>query len=65
MAKVFKEYQREDLGQLYCLVDPAQLMAYNPAIKWVHRKNELKGDDCCELVVRETTERDQRTIFGH
>jgi hypothetical protein len=55
MAKVWQEYGGEALGRLYCLTDVAKMMAYNPAFKAVHLKAEPDGDDCCELVLRETT----------
>ncbi|MBW2369168.1 MAG: L-2-amino-thiazoline-4-carboxylic acid hydrolase, partial [Deltaproteobacteria bacterium] len=35
-AKVWKEYGGEELGRLYCLIDPAQFMSFNPEIKYVH-----------------------------
>ena len=59
-AKVFKEYGNEELGRLYCLVDPAQFMSFNPETKFVHLKTEPDGDDCCELVFRKTTEQERK-----
>jgi len=59
-AKVFKEYGNEELGRLYCLVDAAQFMAFNPEIKFVHLKAEPDGDDCCDMVFRETTEQERK-----
>jgi len=56
LAKVWKEYGGEELGRLYCLTDPAQLMAFNPEMALVHLKAEPDGDDHCELVFRATTE---------
>jgi len=59
LAKVWKEYGGEDLGRLYCLTDPAQFMAFNPNIKFIHLKTLPDGDDCCELVFRDTTLRER------
>jgi hypothetical protein len=59
-AKVWKEYGGEELGRLYCLVDAAQLMSFNPKIKLIHLKAEPDGDNCCDLVFRETTEQEQK-----
>jgi len=58
-AKVWREHGGEELGRLYCLVDPAQFMAFNPEVKFVHLKTEPEGDDCCEMVFRKTTEQER------
>lgn len=55
LAKVWKDYGQEALGRLYCLVDPANFMAYNPNLAFVHVKAEPDGDDHCKLIFRETT----------
>ena len=55
MAQVCREHGGQELGRLYCLVDPAKSMAYNPDFKLIHLQAEPDGDDCCELVLRETT----------
>jgi hypothetical protein len=60
LAKVWKEYGGDELGRLYCLTDPAQFMAFDPATALVHLKAEPDGDDHCELVFRETTEQERR-----
>ncbi len=59
-AKVWKEYGNEKLGRLYCLVDPAQFMSFNPEKKFIHLKTIPDGDDCCELTFRKTTEQEQK-----
>ena len=63
LAKTFREQGGESLGRLYCLVDAAKMMAYNPAYKVIHLQAEPDGDERCELVLRETTER-ERDDFG-
>jgi hypothetical protein len=63
LEKVWKEYGREDLGRLYCIVDLAQSMAYNPEQKFVHTKAEPDHDSCCEFVYRPTTP-EERDAFA-
>jgi hypothetical protein len=55
MAEVWKEYGADDLGRLYCLVDPAKYMAYNPSFTLSHTKAVPSGDPYCEFCVRKTT----------
>jgi hypothetical protein len=55
LAKTFREQGSESLGRLYCLVDAAKMMAYNPTYKVIHLQAEPDGDARCELVLRETT----------
>ncbi|MCK4513403.1 L-2-amino-thiazoline-4-carboxylic acid hydrolase, partial [bacterium] len=52
LADVWREYGEEELGQLYCLVDPAKMQAYSPELTLVHTKRIPLGDECCELAVR-------------
>ena len=52
LAEVWREHGEEELGQLYCLVDPAKMQAYNPHWTLVHTKRIPLGDECCELAVR-------------
>jgi len=55
MAKVWKHYGEEALGRLYCYVDPAKYMAYNPDYKLAHTKALPDGDPCCEFCLEQTT----------
>ncbi len=55
MAKVWKTYGEERLGRLYCYVDPAKYMAYNPDYKLAHVKALPDGDPYCEFCLEETT----------
>ena len=59
LAQTWREQGNESLGRLYCLVDAAKMMAYNPAYKVIHLQAELGGDAYCELVTRETTEQER------
>ena len=38
-------------------------MGFNPCYKQIHTKALFSGDDCCELVVRPTSEQ-ERTDFA-
>jgi hypothetical protein len=64
LAKVWQEYGAQELGRLYCLVDPAKSMAYNPEIKLIHLQAEPDGDDYCELVWRETSAQEREDFAG-
>jgi len=55
MADVWREYGEEELGGLYCLVDPAKTQAYDPEWTMVHTKRIPVGDECCETAVRPVT----------
>lgn len=59
MGKLWRECGEGDLGRLYCLVDPAKYLAFNPNYKLVHTRALPDGDDFCELVVRPTTEKER------
>lgn len=52
LAEVWAEYGEQELGGLYCLVDPAKMQAYNPDWTMVHTKKIPRGDECCEIAVR-------------
>lgn len=60
MGKLWNELGEGKLGRLYCHVDPAKYMAYNPNFKLVHVRALPDGDECCELVVRPTTRQERR-----
>lgn len=47
LAKVFKEYDEEELGALYCYVDPAKSMKMDEARKLIHTACEVCGDGHC------------------
>jgi hypothetical protein len=65
LAKVWREYGGEALGRLYCLIDVAKMMAYNPAFKVTHISAEPDGDDYCELVLRKTTAQEREDFAGN
>lgn len=59
MAQVWREYDQDELGRIYCYVDAASTMAFCPDCKYVHTQTMPDGDSCCELVFRGTTEEDR------
>lgn len=60
LAKVWQEYGEEKLGRLYCYMDVAKYMGYNPNYKLIHTKTVPEGDEYCELVVGPTTEKERK-----
>lgn len=60
LAKVWQEYGEEKIGRLYCYMDVAKYMGYNPNYKQIHTKTVPDGDAYCELAVRSTTEKEKK-----
>jgi hypothetical protein len=59
MGQKWRDLGADDLGRLYCYVDPCKYMAYNPDFKLVHRKALPDGNEYCEMIVEPTTEQDR------
>lgn len=59
LADVWKEYNEEKLGRLYCYVDPAKFMGYDPNYKQIHTQAVPDGDKHCEMAIRQTTEKER------
>jgi hypothetical protein len=59
MGRVWQEYGGDALGRIYCFVDPASAMEFDPRCKFVHTKALPDGDEYCELVIRPSTKQDQ------
>lgn len=59
MGKLWNELGEGKLGRLYCYVDPAKYMAFNPDFKLIHTKTLPDGDEFCELAVRPTTKQER------
>ena len=59
LAEVFREYGEEDLGCLYCYVDPAKTMAIDPDQKVIHKTSAACGDDYCNFERVSTTEKER------
>jgi len=64
LAQVWKEYGEEKLGRLYCYMDVAKYIAYNPNYKYAHIKAIPDGDEYCELEVKSTTEQEREDFFA-
>ncbi len=62
MAQVWHGLGEDELGRLYCYVDPAKYMAFNPNFKQIHTKVVTEGCDYCELVIRPTTEQERKDL---
>lgn len=60
MGELWKKLGENELGRLYCYVDPTKYMAYNPEYVLVHRKSIPDGDQFCEFIVRKTTKKEQK-----
>jgi hypothetical protein len=63
LAKVWEEYSEQKLGRLYCYMDAAKFMAFNPNYKYVHIKAMPDGDDFCEFEVKTTTEEERKDFL--
>jgi len=59
MGQLWRDLGESELGRLYCYVDPAKFMAFDPAHKMVHTKAIPDGDDYCEFAIRPTTPRER------
>jgi hypothetical protein len=64
LAEVWKEEGEEEIGRLYCYMDVAKYMAFNPNYKYVHIKAIPDGDDCCEMGIKPTTEQERKDFFA-
>lgn len=62
MSKVWHEYGQDKLGRIYCYVDPASTMFFNPEFKMVHTKAVPDGDAFCELTFRSTSKEDKKEL---
>jgi hypothetical protein len=66
MAKVWRELGEEELGQLYCFIDVAKYMYYNPDFKLAHKKAmPVHKTDYCLFSLEETTEQERKDFFGN
>ncbi len=60
MGQVWNKLSAGELGRLYCYVDPAKYMSFNPDFKLIHMKALPDGDEYCELAVRHTTDEERK-----
>ena len=64
LGKIIREYGEEDIGSLYCYIDPAKTMWANPEEKMIHTRCLTVGDDHCEFATVSSTEEDKRKFFA-
>jgi len=64
MGQVWHEYNQDALGRIYCYVDPAKNMAFNPEFKLIHTRALPDGDEFCELVTRPTTDEERQDFLA-
>lgn len=65
MGRYWNEMGMGDLGRLYCFVDIAKYMAFNPNYKMVHIKALPDGDDYCEFAIKLTDEQEKMDFLRH
>jgi len=63
-ARIFREYGEQDVGCLYCYVDPAKTMAADPMRKVIHTTCAACGDDCCTFEEMSTTEKERKDFVN-
>lgn len=59
LANIFHEYGEEDIGCLYCYVDPAKSMVVDPDHKLIHKDCAACGDDYCTFERVPTTKKER------
>jgi hypothetical protein len=59
LAKIFQEYGEEDIGCLYCYVDPVKSMTADPYHKTIHKDCAACGDDYCTFELAPTTKKER------
>jgi hypothetical protein len=59
LAKTFHEYGEEDIGCLYCYVDPAKSMALDLNSKLIHKDCAACGDNYCTFEEVPTTSKER------
>lgn len=64
LALVCIDYGQEELGKLYCYVDPAKSMGADPNTKIIHTNCLLTGDKYCSFDEVPTTEKERIDFFG-
>ena len=60
LGKIMVELGEPELGSMYCLIDPAKVMAADPTEKMIHTKCMILGDDECGFDTVSTTEKERK-----
>ncbi|MCW4012328.1 MAG: L-2-amino-thiazoline-4-carboxylic acid hydrolase [Candidatus Bathyarchaeota archaeon] len=63
LGKIMLEYGEPELGAMYCLIDPAKIMATDPTKKMIHTRCMILGHDECQFDTIPTSE-DERASFA-
>jgi len=63
MGKLWRELGEEELGRIYCYIDSAKSMAFNPDWVLVHKTCMPDGDPHCDLCYRRTTEEEKSNFL--
>lgn len=53
LASEWLSWGNPERARLYCFVDQAKMMGFNPKYEYIHVKNILDGDPYCELTIRQ------------
>jgi hypothetical protein len=64
LSQIFKEYDEEELGRLYCYVDSAKSMAADPSQKLIHTACEVCGDDHCAFSSLPASEEEVQMFYN-
>jgi hypothetical protein len=62
MAQIWHELGEDEIGRLYCYVDPAKYMFYNDKFKLAHVQAVPDGCEYCELAVVPATNSDRKAL---
>jgi len=62
LGKIMLEMDEPQLGSLYCLIDAAKTMAFDPEEKMIHSKCMILGHDECEFQTIPTDDNDKSTF---
>ena len=60
LGRTFQENGEEEIGCLYCYVDPAKSMAVDPGKKLVHKTSLACGDEDCSFAWLPTTPKERK-----
>ncbi|MCW4048481.1 MAG: L-2-amino-thiazoline-4-carboxylic acid hydrolase [Candidatus Bathyarchaeota archaeon] len=59
LGKIMLEMREPELGSMYCLIDPAKVMAADPDEKMIHTRCMILGHDECQFLTVKTTDKEK------
>ena len=62
LGKIMLEYGEPELGAMYCLIDPAKIMAADPSKKMIHTRCMILGHDECQFDTIPTSEEERKSF---